>query len=169
MLPRLPLLFKISCLENKGRQTLYLTLRSTEVNKCNLNQKSIDKWHELVFKRSIWDDIWSLPKKYVIGNRMKWVSIQINQQILPTNYTVSQYNRNVDPGCSLCNRSHPEKLNLLLWGCPMVQHFWSMIGNLITEYYPNFQVGLKEAIFGDIKSEGNSVPNSLLVPARQFI
>ena len=100
---------------------------------------------------------------------MKWVSIQINQHILPTNYTVSQYNRNVDPGCSLCNRTHPEKLNLLLWGCPMVQHFWSLIGNLITEYYPDFRLGLKEAIFGDVKSEGNSVPNSLLVLARQFI
>ena len=46
MLPRLPLLFKIGCLENKGCQTFYLTLRSTEVNKCNLNQKAIDKWHE---------------------------------------------------------------------------------------------------------------------------
>ena len=36
-------------------------------------------------------------------------------------------------------------------------------------YYPNFTLGRKEAIFGDIKSKGESVINTMLLLAKQFI
>jgi hypothetical protein len=100
---------------------------------------------------------------------MKWISIQINRYILPTNYTVNHYDRSVNPGCSLCARTHPEKLHLLLWGCQVVQGFWKIIGNMLTQHFQNFNLTIKEAIFGDIGSEGDSIINTILYLARQFI
>ena len=100
---------------------------------------------------------------------MKWVSLQINRHILPTNYTVNKYDKNVDPGCSLCNKSHIEKLSKLLWGCQVVQDFWLIISNILTFHFPGFNLGIKEAIFGDIKTAGSSVTNTILFLSRQFI
>ena len=44
-----------------------------------------------------------------------------------------------------------------------------MVGNILELYFPNFTFGRKEAIFGDIKSTGDSVINTMLLLAKQFI
>ena len=113
--------------------------------------------------------IWKNLKQSIISNKMKWVSIQINRYILPTNYTVNHYDRNVNPGCSLCYRTHLEKLHLLFCECQVVQGFWKMIENLLAQHYANFKLSVKEAIFGHIGSDGDSIINTLLYLARQFI
>ena len=51
----------------------------------------------------------------------------------------------------------------------MVREFWGMVGNILEIYFPNFTLGKKEAIFGDIKSAGDSVINTMLLLAKQFI
>ena len=51
----------------------------------------------------------------------------------------------------------------------MVQDFWVMISNILTFYFPKFNLNKKEAIFGDITSNGDSVTNTILSLARQFI
>ena len=99
---------------------------------------------------------------------MKWVNLQMLRFILPTNYSVSKYNNHQDPRCSFCH-NHLELIPDLVWGCRMVSDFWSMVGNILNLYFPNFNLGRKEAIFGDHKSNGNSVINTIIVLSKQFI
>ena len=51
----------------------------------------------------------------------------------------------------------------------MVREFWGLVGNILETYFPNFTLGRKEAIFGDIKSSGDSVINTMLLLAKQFL
>ena len=51
----------------------------------------------------------------------------------------------------------------------MVMEFWGMVGNILEIYFPNFTFSRKEAIFGDIKSSGDSIINTMLLLAKQFI
>ena len=169
--PRLPLLYKLGCAQTKGCSPFYKTLRARELDRMSMSV-SEQKWEKelgLTFSTNFWDKIWKIDKKSLVENKMKWISIQINRHILPTNYTVNKYDRNVDPGCSLCSNSHLEKLSFLLWGCQVVQDFWHMITNILTFHFPGFKLGIKEAIFGDINSNGDSVQNTILLLSRQFI
>ena len=44
-----------------------------------------------------------------------------------------------------------------------------MVGNILTLYFPNFKLERKEAIFGDINSRGDSVINTVILLAKQFL
>ena len=149
----------------------YRTMRARDLSK-NSNVGSEEKWHEAlgnIFSTNIWQKIWDINKRVIVSNKMKWVGVQIIRFILPTNYTVNHYDKSVDPGCSLCKKSHLEKLPLLLWGCPAVQDFWTMVQNILTSYFEKFRLGSREAIFGDTLTTGDSVINTFLALSRQFI
>ena len=103
-----------------------------------------------------------------MSNKLKWINLQIYRYILPTNYTVSKYKANQDPGCSFC-QNHTEQLSALVWSCPEVRGFWNMVENILKKYFPHFNLGRKEAIFGDTNSKGDSVINTILLLAKQFI
>ena len=168
--PRLPLIHKLSCLQSKGCGSFYQTLRARELARRS-TAESEQKWQtELGITLSInfWDKIWRLNKTSLGSNKMKWVYLQINRFILPTNYTVNKYKPSQDPGCSFCSY-HDEKLPHLLWECPVVGEFWVMIGNILSFYFPQFKMGRKEAIFGDVNSSSNSIINTLLLLAKQFL
>ena len=51
----------------------------------------------------------------------------------------------------------------------MVRDFWCMVGNILTSYYPDFRLGQREAIFGDINSKGDSVINTVILISKQFL
>ena len=93
-------------------------------------------------------DLHFLSKKWLVPNKAVWLQIQLNKHLLPTNYTVSHYDEKVSAACSFCS-AHFEKLHFLFWGCGVVEEFWFMIGNLISNFYPKFVLGRKEALFGD--------------------
>ena len=44
-----------------------------------------------------------------------------------------------------------------------------MITNLVRNFLPKFQLGRKEALFGDQNSPGSSVVNTILILSRYFI
>ena len=169
-LPRLPILIKIAIAQKKGGTFFYNTLTSKE-NLKNNTMRSELKWHEklgTVLSVNFWDNILRLPQKMLVTNRIVWMQIQINKHLLPTNYTVSHYDRTVSPLCSLCSL-HNEELHSLLWGCQVVRQFWQMVGNTIGNYYPEFVLGRKEAIFGFAKEKGTSAINTILILSRYFI
>ena len=105
-----------------------------------------------------------IPKTF----QPKWINLQIFRFILPTNYTVNKYKPTQDPGCSFCP-NHLELLPFLMWSCPEVRDFWTMVGNVLGVYFPQFKLGRLEAIFGDIKTTPDSVINTMLFFAKQFI
>ena len=169
-LPRLPAIHKLGCLQSKGCGSFYQTLRAREVSRRSTSE-SEDKWHtELgtVFSIDFWDKIWKLTKTSLINNKMKWVQLQINRFLLPTNYTVNKYKPSQNPRCTFCS-NHTEMLPTLLWVCPVVNGFWEMVGNVLTNYFPQFQMGRKEAIFGHVNSKPDSVINTILLLGRQFL
>ena len=167
-LPRLPLLFKISLEQNKGCRFYYQTLRT---NIAKTPPKGEQKWQEkleTIFSINFWDNIYKLAQNPLLHNKLVWTQIQINKYLLPTNYSVNFYDKNVQPNCSYCMQN-PEKLHHLIWTCEIVQEFWKMIRNLIQNFYPTFLLSKKEAIFGDVKTEKNSPINTILMLARYYI
>ena len=169
-LPRLPLIHKISTAQSKGCRTFYRTLKAREWEE-NSTTKCEEKWQsELGTRFSVifWDRVWNLNKYLLCSNKMKWVNLQILRYILPTNYTVNKYKDNQDPRCSFC-ANHDERLSTLVWSCLVVREFWTMVGNIISNYFPHFNLGRKEAIFGDYNTKGNSIINTMIILAKQFI
>ena len=133
--------------------------------------ESESKWQAELgahFSLEFWDKTYILNKQSLVSNKTKWINLQILRFILPTNYSVNKYKPLQDPGCSFCI-SHLERLPFLIWSCPVVRDFWKMVGNILEFYYPNFTLGRKEAIFGDIKTKGDSVINTMLLLAKHFI
>ena len=120
------------------------------------------------FSITFWEKIYKITQKLLIPNKQIWTQIQINKYLLPTNYSVNIYDKNVSPQCSFCAK-HPENLHILMWSCEVVQEFWQMVENSITNFHPNFVLNRKEAIFGDVDSLGDSAINTLLALARYFI
>ena len=122
----------------------------------------------MTFSINFWNKIWQINKHSLVSNKMKWINLQILKFILPTNYTVNKYKPLQDSRCSFCT-AHSERLPYLVWSCLVVRDFWKMVGNILTSYYPNFKLGQKEAIFGDITSKGDSVTNTMILLAKQFL
>ena len=168
--PRLPLIHKLSCMETKGCRTFYLALKARHW--ATLDTRDYEnKWQnelDTTFSVNFWNKIWQINKHSLVSNRMKWVNLQILKFILPTNYTVNKYKPSQDPRCSFCT-AHSERLPYLVWSCLVVRDFWEMVGNILTTYYPSFKLNNKEAIFGDISSKGDSVTNTMILLAKQFL
>ena len=168
--PKLPLIHKLSCLERKGCRSFYVALKSREWAKLGTKNDE-NRWHvELgtIFSIDSWNKIWRINKYALVSNKMKWINLQLLKHLLPTNYTVNKYKPTQDPRCSFCT-DHLERLQDFAWNCPVVREFWEMVGNFISTYFPNFRLGRKEAIFGDINSKGDSVINTLILLAKQFL
>ena len=170
--PRIPPLYKISCLQRKGCGIFYQILRVREISKIN-TAKSESRWHQelgTTFSVQFWDNIWKILRNQFISNRMKWVQLQINKFLLPTNYSVSKYKPTQDPSCSFClTGNHIERLSNLFWDCPLVRDFWEIVENILKNCIPTFKLGRKEAIFGDMDTRANSVENTVLLLSREFI
>ena len=164
-MPRLPLIHKLSCVSSKGCRPFYGEWYGLSTS------ESESKWQAELgahFSLEFWDKTYILNKQSLVSNKTKWINLQILRFILPTNYSVNKYKPLQDPGCSFCI-SHLERLPFLIWSCPVVRDFWEMVGNILEFYYPYFTLGRKEAIFGDIKSKGDSVINTMLLLSKQFI
>ena len=168
--PKLPLIHKLSSLGSKGCRIYYVALKSREWTELSTSNCE-NKWHGELgthFSIDFWNQIWKINKHSLVSNKMRWVNLQIYRFILPTNYSVNKYKPLQDPGCSFCSE-HLELLPYLFWSCPVVRDFWTMVGNILCYYYPQFKLGRKEAIFGDIKTKGNSIINTVLLLGKQFI
>ena len=155
--PRLPLLFKICLEQPKGCKFFYNVLTNSTTTR--LTSRHENKWHEklkTIYTTVVWDKIYTLPTKFLVPNKQIWTQIQINKYLLPTNYTVSFYDRKVPSLCSFCNL-HPEHLHFLIWDCKVVQMFWVIINSFILNFCPRFCLGAKEAIFGDTNFRGGFV------------
>ena len=168
--PMLPIIHKLSCLQSKGCRLFYELLKTKEWSECSTSDCE-SKWHnELGINLSVmfWNKIWDIQKTTICSNKIKWINLQILRFILPTNYSVSKYNTYQDPGCSFCG-NHLELLPTLVWSCPKVRELWNIVENILVSFFPDFRLGMKEAIFGDYNSKGNSVINTIILLAKHFI
>ena len=167
--PRLPLLFKTSLEQPKGCRFFYQVL--SDQSKLRGTLRGETRWQEKLggtFSITFWDKIYKISQKLLIPNKQIWTQIQINKYLLPTNYSVNLYDKNVSPLCSYCAK-HSENLHILLWSCDIVRGFWQIVSNCITNFYPDFVLNRKEALFGHVESGGDSVINTILALARYHI
>ena len=169
-IPRQPILFKLSNLSKKGCRIFYRTLRARDLLS-NSTEAAESKWQKeikLTFSIKFWDDGWKLIKNPNIDNKSKWIQLQINRFILPTNYSVNKYNPNQDPGCSFCpQNSHLEKLQFLLWDCPKVNSFWTHVETFLRYFYPSYKLSKQKAIFGDTESD-NEI-NTIIFWSKRYL
>ena len=168
--PSLPLIHKLSCIVSKGGRIFYEALKARDWAEIGTRDYE-NKWQmelNTTFSLDFWNKIWIINKNSLVSNKMKWINLQILKFILPTNYSVNKYKPLQDPRCSFCT-AHSERLPDLIWGCLVVRDFWKMVGNILTSNFPNFSMGRKEAIFGEIKSRGDSVINTVILLAKQFL
>ena len=56
-----------------------------------------------------------------------------------------------------------------MWSCNIVKEFWNMIKNCISNFFPEYILQRKDAIFGHVGSRGDSPINTILALARFFI
>ena len=147
--PYLPLLLKISLEQLKGCSFYYQVLNSkSSAGRSTLRGEN--RWHDKLgsaFSTTFWDKIYQISQKLLIPNKQIWTQIQINKYLLPTNYSVNLYDSNVAPECSFCAQ-HLENLHLLMWSCNIVKEFWNMIKNCISNFFPEYILQRKDAIFG---------------------
>ena len=170
--PRIPILHKLSCIQVKGCGIFYQTLRAKEIFQRS-TLKSENKWHNelaTTFSVQFWDNIWKLLRNPHVSNRMKWVQLQINRFLLPTNSSVNKYNPTQNPICSFCpNGNHLERISTLFWTCSVVKGFWETVENILQLHSLGFKITKKEAIFGDNNTRADSVENTVLLLSREFI
>ena len=168
----LPVIHKLSCLQSKGCGSFYKTLCNPKIISGDIGLAEI-KWHtELgtVLSTDCWNQIWKLTKNKLVDNRTKWLQIQINQFVLPTNYTVSKYRFSQSPWCSFCHyQGHLERLPSLFWDCPTVKQFWMTVCTFLSNFIPTVVLGQKEALFGDINHKPESMVNTIIALSRLFI
>ena len=51
----------------------------------------------------------------------------------------------------------------------MVREVWTMVANIISNNFPQFDLGRKEANFGDYNTMGDLIINTMILLANQFI
>ena len=97
--PRLPIIHKLGSLQMKSCSIFYQTFQAEDLVSGNAAE-SESRWHEEMGVRygvQFWDDVWKIVKNALVPNNIKWLQLQINHFILPTNYTVSKYDSRQPP------------------------------------------------------------------------
>ena len=130
-----------------------------------------DKWTEsLQFNPSLqfWSDTWKLHNQSFLSHKLKFLQIQINNHVLPTNYTVSQYNPMTSPLCTFC-QGEPEKYSHLFFDCPLVTLFYEGVKNFLDHLALPIHFIKRFCIFGSNCSNGSSKENIILSLCRGYI
>ena len=101
-------------------------------------------------------------------NKQRFMQIQINNHVLPTNYTVSKHNPLTSPECTFCNAER-ETLSHLFFDCIKVQGLYRQIeGILITALSPMTFLK-KYCLFGYDKLKGSDKENLMSALCRAYI
>ena len=58
---------------------------------------------------------------------------------------------------------------MLFWGCNQIREFWHFVEEILRNFFPDFVISSKEAIFGHLSSNGDSIFNTILTLSRYFI
>ena len=166
--PRLPIFLQMLGGTTKGCQAIYRTLVKKQDSQ---TRGAENKWHgelNTLFSIKFWNSIWKIPKTLDITNKQRFMQIQINNHVLPTNYTVSKHNPLTSPECTFCNAER-ETLSHLFFDCIKVQGLYRQIeGILITALSPMTFLK-KYCLFGYDKLKGSNKENLMSALCRAYI
>ena len=167
--PRLPVLLHMFGNSKKGCGSIYKILQAK--NKINATKPSEEIWNRCLgtfLSLKFWGKIWKLPTEANLDNKIKFLQLQINLHVLPTNYSVSKYNPMTSPYCTFCS-NELERIEHLFFDCVSVQNLLSTIKPFLDHHQIGIIFNRRYCLFGSNNSNGDSCENMILVFTRAFI
>ena len=130
-----------------GKKINNRTVRALLLKEKVSTPNAVSYWNNL-FTNLIWKNIWSLPYKYYITNKIKEVSLKLIHRIYPSNLFMQRYKKDINERCSFCKQA-PEDLQHLFWSCPHLQSFWKNVSTFIRLHVDkNFVLDYQNVLFG---------------------
>ena len=102
-----------------------------------------------------WTQIWNLPYKYLITNKVREISYKIIHRYYPAKQNLLKFKKDLCVNCSFCD-SEPETVFHLFWHCHFTATFWKEVIRYISlKLVPDFSLFCKNIFFGvhDVKSK----------------
>lgn len=108
----------------------------------------------IIIENVSWRNVWSLPLKYLLTNKVREVSFKLIHRFYPVK-SWYRYKQDLESDCLFCNSS-VETVSHLFWNCFHTMKFWSDILDFIHTYLiADFSFCFKDVFFGvlDCKME----------------
>ncbi len=86
-------------------------------------------WNSL-YDQIEWKEVWKLPSKYCLTNKVKEVTYKVIHLIYPVKQVVATFFRDMETTCIFCNLEE-ESIKHLFYDCTLTQMFWIDIEYLI--------------------------------------
>ena len=148
--PKWLILIKLAEMQPKGCSIFYKLLRANELL-INTTAPLEQVWHTVLHTTlsvTFWDKCWrSLAHLTSVDFKIRWVQLQINRHILPTNY--SKYKPDVSQLCSFYAQIN-ETIYHLFWQHDKLQTLWEHLKNILVQkilYWLSLKRGQFLAIF----------------------
>jgi len=100
-----------------------------------------------------WRDVWLLPFKYLLTNKVREISFKIIHKFYPAKHYLRRLKRDIDVSCSFCETADETVLHLF-WYCHCVQLFWKDVARFIKDHiWDDFSLFWKNVLFGFISND----------------
>ncbi len=101
-----------------------------------------------IFNNVNWAQVWSLPQKFLLTNKVKEISYKLIHRVYPTKEFLQIFKIDIDLKCSFCECS-TETISHLFWSCQYTQHFWNNVEVFIADnILKTFSLSYKHVILG---------------------
>ena len=133
----------------------------------SLEVKPKQKW-ETRFDDLNWKHIYTMPFVSTIDTKLRVFQYKYIMRIYPTNEQLFKMNIVNSRTCAFCS-SNTETLEHLFWRCPVVQNFWTQIGNFMNNKNMHINLNFKKVSFGLERIYENIAENYILLTSKYFI
>ena len=156
-------------LTSVGKICFATTTRNNNRNIYSLFQREVTSttnvvpyWSNFVDNLN-WGNIWNLPYKYLLMNKVREVSFKIIHRYYPAKQYLLRFKLDICVNCSFCGLS-PETMVHLLWQCPYTTTFLKDLSRYITDKpVSNFSLFWKNVLFGFLDNKSKKQKDIYLI------
>ena len=110
-----------------------------------------------------WGNIWNLPYKYLLMNKVREVSFKIIHRYYPAKQYLLRFKLDICVNCSFCGLSS-ETVVHLFWQCPYTTTFWKDLSRYITDkLVSDFSSFWKNVLFGFLDNKSKKQTETYLI------
>lgn len=84
------------------------------------------------FNNVSWTQVWSLPQKFLLTNKVKEISYKLIHRVYPTKVFLQKCKIDIYLKYSFCECS-TETISHLFWSCQYTQYFWNNVKIFIAD------------------------------------
>ena len=96
------------------------------LNKIEFSKASITYSNEFTLDKADWEDIYVLPRKLKMSNKVKEINYKILHNYVATNKLLYKIGINDSPRCNFCNL-YEQNTKHLFFECLSIRNFWFAI------------------------------------------